>query len=63
MKQALIESYGYLFEDDLIEEILKVGHTHSVKQGDVIIDYGQSVRYMPLLLEGAIKIMRQDSEG
>lgn len=63
MRQALIDNYGYLFEDELIEEILKVGHAHTVKQGDVIIDYGQSVRYMPLLMEGAIKIMRQDDEG
>lgn len=63
MKNALVDSYGYLFEDDLINEILKVGHSHSVKRGDIVIDYGQSVRYMPLLLEGAIKIMRQDSEG
>lgn len=63
MRQALIDNYGYLFEDELIEDILKVGHAHAVKQGDVIIDYGQSVRYMPLLMEGAIKIMRQDDEG
>lgn len=63
MKQALIDNYGYLFEDDLIEEIIKVGHAHSVKQGDMIIDYGQTVRYMPLLMEGAIKIMRQDADG
>ena len=63
MKQALIDNYGYLFEDDLIDEILKVGHAQSIKQGDVIIDYGQATHYMPLLMEGAIKIMRQDSEG
>ena len=63
MKQALIDNYGYLFEEELIDEIIKVGHSHSVEQGDIVIDYGQSVRYMPLLLEGAIKIMREDSEG
>jgi CRP/FNR family transcriptional regulator len=63
MKQALIDNYGYLFEDDLIDEIIKVGHSNSVDQGDVVIDYDQPVRYMPLLLDGAIKIMRQDSDG
>ncbi|MDG1332635.1 MAG: Crp/Fnr family transcriptional regulator [Crocinitomicaceae bacterium] len=63
MKQALIDNYGYLFEDALIDEILKVGHVQSLEQGEVVIDYDQSVRYMPLLLEGAIKIMRQDSDG
>lgn len=63
MKQALIDNYGYLFEDELLSEILKVGHAQSIKQADVIIDYGQAVHYMPLLLDGAVKIMRQDSEG
>ncbi|MFK7786877.1 MAG: Crp/Fnr family transcriptional regulator [Crocinitomicaceae bacterium] len=63
MKQALIDNYGYLFEEELIDEIVKVGHLHSVQQGDIVIDYGQTVRFMPLLIEGAIKIMRQDSDG
>ncbi len=63
MKQALVDNYGYLFEDELIDEIVKVGHVHSVQQGDVVIDYEQTVRYMPLLIDGAIKIMRQDSDG
>ena len=63
MKQVLVENYGYLFEEDLIDEILKVGHAHTVKLGEVVIDYGQTVRYMPLLVEGAIKIMRQDPHG
>ncbi len=63
MKEALVESYGFLFEDELIEEILSVGNVQVIEQGITIIEYGQSVRFMPLLLDGAIKIMRQDSEG
>jgi CRP/FNR family transcriptional regulator len=63
MRQALEDSYGYLFEGELIDEIINVGHALKIKQGETIIDYGESVRYMPLLLDGAIKIMRQDSEG
>ena len=30
------------------------------KQDDVLIDFGQYMRGMPLLIEGAIKIMRED---
>lgn len=63
MKQALIDHYGYIFEDELINEIVKVGRIAQIHQGDTVIEYGQSVRFMPLLLEGAIKIMRQDSDG
>jgi len=34
-----------------------------VSQGFHLIEIGQYVRYMPLLLEGAIKIMRDDHDG
>ena len=63
MKKQLIESYGYIFEDELIDEIEKVGHKVNVAEGDVLIEYGQHVTHMPLLLDGAIKILRQDKEG
>lgn len=63
MKQALIDNYGYLFEEALIEEILAVGHPQRIIQGDILIEYDQTVTYMPLLIEGAIKIMRQDNDG
>lgn len=63
MRESLLENYGYLFEEALIDEIIAVGHPHDLKHGETIIDYGQHVKYMPLLMAGAIKIMRQDSEG
>lgn len=63
VKESLLENYGYLFEEGLIEEMLTVGRIQELKHGETIIDYGQQVKNMPLLLDGAIKIMRQDSEG
>lgn len=63
MRKELTESYGYIFEDELINEIEKVGHKINVAEGDVLIEYGQDVTHMPLLLDGAIKILRQDKEG
>ncbi len=63
VQESLQENYGYLFEEGLINEILTLGRIQELKHGDTIIDYGQQVRNMPLLLNGAIKIMRQDSEG
>lgn len=62
-KDALIESYGYLFEAELIEEILQVGNLEKIAEGDILIDYGQTITYMPLLIEGAIKVLRQNKEG
>jgi CRP/FNR family transcriptional regulator len=63
MKRKLEESYGFLFEADLIDEIVSVGSLKKFKHGDVIIDYDNNVKSMPLLINGAIKILRQDNQG
>jgi CRP/FNR family transcriptional regulator len=63
MREALIESYGHLFEKELLEEILEVGRETEVASGEILIDYGQNLKQFPLLIDGAIKILRQDKEG
>ena len=59
----LKKNYGHIFEEELIEEINKVGTYREVKAGTKLIDIGDYVKSMPLLISGAIKIMRDDSEG
>ncbi len=59
----LIECYGFLFEPELLEEIKLIGTYNSVKADSVILDYGDKINAMPLLIDGAIKILRQDSRG
>ncbi|PKD16178.1 Crp/Fnr family transcriptional regulator [Salegentibacter salinarum] len=63
MLQELKEAYGFIFEDDLIEEIGEVGSLQQVAAGEKIIEIGDYVKMMPLLIEGAIKIMREDKDG
>ncbi len=63
MKEILQKSYGYLFESDFLEEIESVGVYRKVKQGELLMDIGQPIGMMPLLLNGAIKILREDEEG
>lgn len=55
--------YGYLFENDLLNEINNVATFKEVPNGTILLDYGQTIQSMPLLLEGAIKILRTDEEG
>ena len=59
----LLECYGFLFEPELLEEIRQKGTYHSVASDTVILDYGDKINAMPLLIEGAIKILRQDRHG
>ncbi|MFD1769938.1 Crp/Fnr family transcriptional regulator [Sphingobacterium suaedae] len=58
----LRETYGGVLEPELILELQRVATIKNFTEGDLIIDYGQYVRSMPLLLTGTIKIIRRDME-
>lgn len=55
--------YGHLFEKELLEEINQVGTIKEVPKGMMMMDVGQYIKSMPLLVNGAVKIMREDEEG
>ena len=63
MIAELKESYGQLFEDDLLDEINEVGVFKEFSSGDTLIDIGSYIRFIPLLLSGAIKILRYNEDG
>ena len=63
IRDKLEKNYGYLFEPELLDEIEKVGHLVKVRQGDMMMDIGQQINAMPLLFEGAIKILTEDEAG
>lgn len=60
MKDLLKQTYGFIFEEKLIDEITEVSLLRDFKEGDILIDFGDSIRKMPLLIKGAIKILRED---
>jgi len=55
--------YQHLFSKELLSEIEEVSTLFHFKMGDKIIDVGDHIRIMPLLIEGAIKVMRNDNDG
>lgn len=63
MEELLIDLYGGQFERELLQEIAAVGVFKNVPADTVLMDFGQYVKSMPLLLKGAIKIMREDQDG
>ncbi len=60
MKDLLHQIYGSILEEALLNEIEQVALIKEFKEGDVIIDFGDYIKKMPLLLSGAIKILRED---
>lgn len=63
MLKELEANYGHIFETELLQEINNIGAFKEVQQGDELIRIGQYIKSMPLLIEGAIKILREDEEG
>ena len=63
MIQELKNNYGHLFEDALLNEINQVGTFKEIPAGFKMMEIGDYVKAMPLLVSGAIKILRQDTDG
>ena len=63
MHKELKEAYGFLFEPELLNEIENIGIFKHLDANQKIMEIGDYVTGMPLLIDGAIKIMREDSKG
>ncbi len=63
MVLELKNNYGHLFEDALINEILEAGTFKEVPEGFKLMEIGSYIRSMPLLVSGAIKVLREDHNG
>jgi CRP/FNR family transcriptional regulator len=59
----LKKHFGSNFETALLEEIAQVGTFRSVPAEVELMDIGQTIKGVPLMLHGAVKISREDSEG
>jgi CRP/FNR family transcriptional regulator len=57
------ESLSRLFEPALVDEIIDNAKPMSFKEGEIIMDYGRYIRFMPFITKGTIRVMRQDEEG
>jgi CRP/FNR family transcriptional regulator len=60
MEELIYKTYSGRFEKALIEEIVSSAKLVEFKEGDVLIDIGNYIKTVPLLITGAIKIMRED---
>lgn len=57
------EQIEYLFDQELIDEIIKAGEYKEFSAGEELMDIGQQITHFPILLSGSLKIMTEDEEG
>jgi CRP/FNR family transcriptional regulator len=62
--QDLIKKlFSPILEEELIDELLASGKIQTFKEGEIVIDVNQTITHIPLMLDGSIKIMREDEDG
>ncbi len=64
IEKILQKNYPQIAERALQEEIIEVGKLMHFRAGEVIMDYGSYIKLVPLIINGSIKVTREDeSEG
>ena len=61
--QLIHDSLGYLLEETLIEEIIRVGQLREVEADDIILNVGDNMKMIPIVLKGSIKVSRESNDG
>ena len=62
-KSELLKIYEDVFEPELIKELEEKSKLINAKAGEAMIEVGQQVLYMPIVLKGIIKVSRIDENG
>lgn len=61
--QLIRDSLGYVLEEALIDEIVKVGQLKEVAADEIILNVGDKMKMIPIVLEGSIKVSRENDNG
>lgn len=61
--QQLNATFADLYEKNVKDAILETGQIMEIPEGEILIDIGQYIKMMPLLLSGSLKILREDNDG
>ena len=63
LRGKLDDYYSEIFEKELIDEIVEIGIFRVIASGETLIDIGDNMTHVPLILKGAVKIIREDKKG
>tara|TARA_B110000091_G_C13606770_1_gene387010 strand:- start:73 stop:702 length:630 start_codon:yes stop_codon:yes gene_type:complete len=63
METGIKQNFDFIFEEKLLQEIVKISKIKKVNKGDLIIDIGSEMVFIPLLISGAVKVFRTDDDG
>jgi CRP/FNR family transcriptional regulator, anaerobic regulatory protein len=58
-----LEAIKPILETNLLAEIEKKGTIREVKKGDILVDLGEQIKFIPLIIKGSVKVVREDENG
>lgn len=59
----LQDKFQYIFEEELIAELCKYGTFKSYVEGKLIMDIGEILTNIPLVISGSVKVLKEDKDG
>jgi len=62
-RETLTHAFPFFQEPDLLNQILEQGREMNLNPGEELMRPGTYIKAIPLLMEGRIRISRQDGEG
>lgn len=63
LKQIIQEQFPQFTEEDLIDEMSDVSHIEEVSRGEILIDFEEEIKFLPLIYKGAVRVHREDEDG
>jgi len=61
ISKELLLPFQHQFDSEVIDNIANVAFLKTFQKHDIIIDIGQDLNFIPLLIHGNIKVLREDS--
>ena len=63
LKSVIIELFPQLAKDpNLLKEFDETIITRSYKKSTLVVDYGEYIKYIPLVLDGVLKVLRENED-
>lgn len=57
------KEFELIFESDLVKEIIEIGHIRKIQAGQVMMEIGQKIKSLPIVVSGTVRIYRDDKDG
>ena len=63
IQENILTQFSHYFDESIIKNISIYGTIKHFQKDDIIVDIGQNLTHVPILLQGLIKVLREDDNG